>query len=329
VKFHKFKGFAFAIAIFAVLGSFKAFAVEPANIRIFMCADDGNVLPTCVTMASILDNSTENERMHFHIVGNNMSQKNLDKISAIKMVYRDFDFEMVPFDMKKLDEFDTQKWNKSIMIKLYGAEIFPNLDKILWLDSDILVNENVRELWEKDLTGKYIAAVDVHAVYNYWFKNNNKYWITAGIGLYNLNEIRKNNLQDEFINNARVYTQNYKTYDDLCGGVEEWALTKAIKPDKCVLLPYRYGIMAYFSKNNNRQYLTNFDNEIKNCKIMHLTSDSKPWVRLYNDHIVYSFQQKWWRYAKKIGILDDIVEKYINPMKPARKRTFMNMIEKL
>ena len=39
------------------------------------------------------------------------------------------------------------------------TKLFPNLDKILSVDNDIIINENISELWDIDLENNYFAGV--------------------------------------------------------------------------------------------------------------------------------------------------------------------------
>ena len=57
------------------------------NTHIFMCADDGNAMPTCTTIASVLSNSASDEKINVHIVSfddNHMSEENIKKIDGDK-----------------------------------------------------------------------------------------------------------------------------------------------------------------------------------------------------------------------------------------------------
>ena len=47
-----------------------------------------------------------------------------------------------------------------VLLRAAYTKLFPNLDKILNLDIDTLVNENISELWDLDLTDYYLAAVE-------------------------------------------------------------------------------------------------------------------------------------------------------------------------
>jgi len=47
-----------------------------------------------------------------------------------------------------------------VLVRAAYTKIFPHLDRILSIDMDTIVNENISELWDLDLTDYYLAAVE-------------------------------------------------------------------------------------------------------------------------------------------------------------------------
>jgi len=47
-----------------------------------------------------------------------------------------------------------------VLIRAAYTKIFLHLDRILSIDIDTIVNENISELWDLDLAGYYIAAAE-------------------------------------------------------------------------------------------------------------------------------------------------------------------------
>ncbi len=268
-------------------------------VHIFYCADDGNALGTCVSIASVLSNADEDENINIHIVhfsNNKMSQKNIDKITKLKKTIKDFNLDFVSFDENKLKDFNTERWNKSIMIKLYAGEIFSELDKILWLDDDTIILRNVGDIYRKDITDKYLAAVDVSPEYNKYANRTCDYWITAGIGLYNLNKIRQDGIQEKLLNTSKKYPVGGHCNKKCCGGIEEYALTHAINKEDILILPYEYSVMAFLHKKGTY--------DISNVVMLHFAGE-KPWKARTND-INENLCKVWDIYCQKTDyVLED------------------------
>ena len=49
--------------------------------------------------------------------------------------------------------------SKTSLLKYYIAEALPQLDKVLYMDSDVLVLHDLNGLYRTDIEGKYLAAV--------------------------------------------------------------------------------------------------------------------------------------------------------------------------
>ena len=47
-----------------------------------------------------------------------------------------------------------------IMFALHVKQLFPNLDKVVFLDDDVVIQRDLSPLWEIDLEGKVNGAVE-------------------------------------------------------------------------------------------------------------------------------------------------------------------------
>ena len=243
------------------------------NTHIFMCADDGNAMPTCTTIASVLSNSASDENINVHIVSfddNHMSEENIKRIEKLGTTIKKFNLDFTYFDKKRLSKFNTNHWNKAILVKLFGAQLFPNLDKIIWLDDDVIVLKSLNNIYNKDMDDKYLFGVDVSSEYNKYNGRDCPYWITAGFGLYNLKEIRKDDFQKDLLNFAKSYPVNGHSDKKYCGGIEEYALTK-IPKDKVNVLPYKYSVMCSMFGGTVYENL-----DLEDCVVLHYAA-CKPW----------------------------------------------------
>ena len=107
-------------------------------------------------------------------------------------------------------------WSYMILLKAALTKIFPQLDKILMLDVDTIVNENISNLWDLDLTNYYFAATrEPH-------KSTKKFLYTnIGIALFNLKKLREDCKDDELIHSLNTYHYAFPEQDcfnNLCQG---------------------------------------------------------------------------------------------------------------
>lgn len=104
-----------------------------------------------------------------------------------------------------------------VLIRAAYSKIFPDLDRILTIDMDTVVNENISELWELNLDDYYLAAAqemdrDTFIVHPY---------INLGVAMLNLKKLREDKKDDEIINALNTYYYRYNEQDcfnELCYG---------------------------------------------------------------------------------------------------------------
>jgi len=92
-----------------------------------------------------------------------------------------------------------------VLIRAAYTKIFPDLDRILSIDMDTVINENISDLWDLDLTNYYIAAVEEAEL----TKSEGSYF-NMGVAMMNLQKIRADKKDDEIINALNTYWYRYK-----------------------------------------------------------------------------------------------------------------------
>ena len=87
-----------------------------------------------------------------------------------------------------------------VLVRAAYTKIFPHLDRILSIDMDTIVNENVSDLWDLDLTDYYLAGVEEVEV----SKREGSY-INMGVAMMNLKKMREEHKDDELIHNLNTF----------------------------------------------------------------------------------------------------------------------------
>ncbi len=124
--------------------------------------------PLGVAMTSVLANNSQ-EKIVFHIFTDGIRSDDLQRLkelaerfaTAIKLYYIDTTI------FEKLRS--TMQWSIATYYRfIMGQELYGEVDKILYLDADIVCLGSLRELFATDFAGKTIAAVnDVIDAYNF------------------------------------------------------------------------------------------------------------------------------------------------------------------
>ena len=115
------------------------------------------------------------------------------------------------------------------MLRICYVDIFPQYDKVLQLDVDTIICDDLTPLWNTDITGKWCAAVPEHLGQYKPFPHDKYYNI--GVCLYNLEQLRKDNALPYFLR-CLNYLQLACTEQDI--------INMFGYPDKIADLPNRY-----------------------------------------------------------------------------------------
>ena len=114
-----------------------------------------------------------------------------------------------------------------VLVRVCYAHLLP-CDKVLQLDVDTIVCDSLEPIWETDLTGKYIAAVNELTGGFHPFGPD---YFNMGVCLFNLEQIRKDNVMTDWIRELNTEFYYFPEQD---------VINMYSIPDKVVELPTRY-----------------------------------------------------------------------------------------
>ena len=263
-------------------------------ISIAFCIDNYYILNAYVAIISILDNKNYNTFISFYIIlSKDFSKENKNIILSL---YEKYDFFNISFYQMD-DRFDKVKMNryitKSDYFKLALAEYFPNLNKILYLDCDIIVYKDLVNLYEHNFNGNLILAIP-----SVFFGNkliNKDIYFNGGVLLLNLKKMR----EVEF--NKKVLEILDSGFIDLYNGWNDQAILNKFFYDYIGSLEHQYNFKkdsfemssTYYLNNKDFYNLTNLIYSTKYPTIFHFTGEIKPYTEKRQN------SEDWWFYAKK------------------------------
>ncbi|MBQ8459062.1 glycosyltransferase family 8 protein [bacterium] len=239
------------------------------NISICFCINDLYAQHLCVVLTSILENNPYSN-FSFYVITNDITEYNKNKIFSLKNKYNNFEIQYISVDKSIFSNFNITIDYISIetYFRYILANLLPNLDKILYLDVDLVVNGELSSLWNTDIDNYYCAGVeDINFDTNSYKKeislNDNDIYINAGVILFNLKKIRENKISDKFFENQELYN-NIKYQDQ---DIINITLRNNIKK-----LDYIYN----FTTKTSRKFPKLKEKAI----IIHYVGPKKPWKDL-------------------------------------------------
>lgn len=149
-------------------------------------------------MQSILEHT--DSRICFHILHDEtVSEDNKRKLKQVAHQKGD----SIQFHFIDTSIFDDVKdrlhrFTVGTMFRLMLPEMLPNLNKIIYLDADLLVNTDIKDLWDIDISNYFVAGVRDYGTCHHTFTPypvregmvDRQNYINAGVLILNLDKIR-------------------------------------------------------------------------------------------------------------------------------------------
>ena len=251
-------------------------------IHIVFTADENYVRHLGVTLMSLLQTKDAGSFMRISVLGDGLSEKSLNALTVIAGNNN----TAISFPKVDFDAYNGLKIGRYLSRATYGKFAIPDIiddDKVLYLDSDILVRADVSRLWEIDVSGYYTGAVvDSPSDYgpDWHYEHNRKLgvppdepYFNAGVMLLNLKKIRRDQLARKAI--------DFKLQNPDTGYVDQDAFNAVMWGRWLTLHPswnVQTNMFAMYNDENRRDTLSQeILDSVESPSIVHFTCAIKPW----------------------------------------------------
>lgn len=281
------------------------------EIPIMLATDDNYTPQTGVTIISALENRIRDVFYSFYIfTASEFGIETLAKFHQIEEKYPKCSIICLKMDDNLFSDvkLNISHITRPTFYRLVAASKLPQYEKIIYLDSDVIVEQDLSEYFNFNLSGYYVAGVK-GASYHWPADGNKAYckenglpaidqYVNAGVLLFNLSNIRLDNVEEEFIKLSKLGLRSQ----------DQDVINRACY-NKILHLPYKYNCMVAKYEKTPKQLLKVFDqaqiNEANNCPtIIHYAAEKKPWADLS-----CALADRWWKYAYGSPYYGEMIEK--------------------
>nr|MCR4662550.1 glycosyltransferase family 8 protein [Endomicrobiaceae bacterium] len=305
-------------------------------INIVLAVNNKYIGQAAALIMSVHKNTNKKSLMEINILHSEITQqnqnilkdmvKNMVNISKLKFIDMTKIVTSNFFEKYMCKEKFCSYVSAETYYRLFIPNLFSQYDKVLYLDSDVIVCEDLTELYNTDIENLYAGAV---SVYKYFFKNVlnlngtkiiseeylakklnilNKTYFNAGILLLNLSEMRKDNIQE------KSFEFLFKNYPLL---YQDQDVLNSLFYKKVKFLDRRYNV--YY-----RHFLCN-----RPATVLHFAGEQKPW----NSYKLNEGFELYWKYFKLTPFYNETEEKlYLNlknvPQKKKKKKNIKIVLGK-
>ncbi len=209
-----------------------------------VCCDDNYAPFACITIQSIIDNMSEKDNVRIHIISDGISR---DMERIFLGMHANIEIHIVNADDFKNVLPSNSEWSIATWYRILLPEILPDVDKVLYLDCDVIVNGCLDDLFGMDMEEALVAgAVDTQnyndEVFNRLNLDKSGVYICAGVLLMNLKLWREEKTSEKIISYARENKEKLHFFDQDC-------INKVCSSKKIALHP-KYGVLVSYFRNH-------------------------------------------------------------------------------
>ena len=289
--------------------------IENDTIDIFLCIDDAFVYPCLVTIKSIIDNSENNNLLSFFILvpGKFKSNEYIEKFKKEE----NCKIQIISMEDKYEKLSTGRRWATPAYYR-FSIPWITKKKKAIYLDSDLLIRKDIKNLFDIDLEEYcYAAVVDGSANEKHILPNlegnitiEKGNYYNSGVLLLNCDKIRKE-MPATFANLLLKQEEKnfYKFIDQDILNIACHNKIKKLTPKYNFVLNAYYGGMLGTYENSGKFYTENkeeFKSAQEDATIVHFTNP-KPWDGEYNTkQAEYVNFQQWLNNFNIYGIKDKL-----------------------
>lgn len=260
-------------------------------VPVFFSVDENYAPYLSTALASLIEHTNEKYQYNLHVVYHNLTRRSLRKLQKLNVGHEE-NVNIIAIEMqetlsgisdRKSTQLKADYFTPTIYYRIFLPEMFPQYDKGVYLDSDIIVNDDIAKLFETDLKGNLVAAtVDMSTQGNellckYFDEavgiKHDKYF-NSGVLVIDFEKFREEEFCEHFL-----YLLNKYDFD-------------TVAPDQDYLNAMCAGRVKYLDAAWNAMP-TPDHHPMKSPKIVHYNLFFKPWHYDGTD-----YEELFWEYAK-------------------------------
>lgn len=204
------------------------------EIPIFFAVDDAYIPFLAVTIQSLSEKINKANVYYLRILYTNITEENQKEIMKYQNDNIRIEFVNVSKSLEKLEGklLIRDYYSNATYYRILIPNLYPEYEKVLYLDSDIVILDDIAKLYNINIEKYLIGGVSEH-----WFRkhkefqhyaekvigvSNYKKYINAGIMLMNLQKLRDAKFEDKFLHLLETvkykFAQDQDYFNRICKG---------------------------------------------------------------------------------------------------------------
>ena len=292
--------------------------LKKKEIPVVFAVDDNYAPFLSVALNSILTNLSINYFLKVYVLNTGLSKSNQEKIKMLAEQYsQDVDVEYVDITERLnglLDKMHVRDYyTTAIYYRIFIPSLFPEYEKIIYIDCDIVMLTDISKLYNVDLKDNIVAAVHEEAMSSYdcFGKYSEDFldvpkmdYFNSGLLVINTKEYKKQKIEEKFIN----LMLNHKF---------------EVAPDQDYLNVLLKGKVKLLDIGWNKTPIPEKQFDDSNLKVIHYKLNFKPW-----HYKGVRYEDYFWKYASNTPFINDLLsmrDNYTDKEKQRDTLAFSNL----
>ncbi|MDY0040735.1 MAG: LicD family protein, partial [Desulforhabdus sp.] len=240
--------------------------------HIALSSDRKHITNTKVTVASILCHHRKN--IVFYLLHGGLQERDCRPLAEV-VATLGINCRFIPLQLKG-NAWQGVPTSKSVpeatCCRLSLPSLLPNLDRVIYVDSNVVVYDDIQELWDLDIGQYSCAAMKIHDYAGHLEPLRGYDGFNAGVMCFNLAMMRKNHAEKRF------QEAGEKFKDKLLFCCED--ILNLVFRDECLALPRRWNVTSGIYQRTG-SYASIPEEEaleiLRAPSAVHFTTERKPW----------------------------------------------------
>lgn len=307
------------------------------GLKVVYSCDETYVPHTGISMLSLFENNKCFEHITVYFIHKDVTENSLHLLRILAEKYhRKLIIRPIDEITSRLDIKSTGRHIETIYVKLFLGQL-TDLDKVLYIDSDTIINRSLAGLWEIDISEVLVAGVDTTSVEPkplLGLEKTDKF-INDGVALLNLDLFRKLNIEDKFVTAIAEYEGDPPV-------LSEGIINKVCKGNILSIHPkynllsgligYKFDRFSYMDSYYSKEVI---EEAIDDPVIIHYLSAffNRPWniqcTHPFKDSYLHYKSLSYWKYMPSINQKLDFRLRIIYFLQKVFPATLLNFVRYL
>ena len=288
------------------------------EIPIVFSVDDNYAPLLGVTLQSIKENKSDEYFYNIFVLNTGIGEENLKILGKYSQDNMHISFVDVSNELKKIADKICLRdyYTCTTYFRFFIPELFPQYDKVLYLDCDIVLLDDVANLYNHNIDNHLLGAIpeDImpsHQAFTDYVEKGlgikvEKYF-SAGIILINSKAFREQNIINQLIQLLSQFKFEVTQDEDYLN---------VVCKDK----------VKYIDQGWNKAPIPDSDFDEKDLKLIHYKINYRPWRY---DNVMYG--DYFWKYAENSDYYNHLMEykdNYSEELKQRDEKMFISLVQR-